>query len=330
MQRPEALNALTYEMCLAIEGALDAWRVLDTVRVVVIDAAGDRAFCAGGDIAEMYRTGMAGDFAYGQRFWADEYRLNHKINSYAKPIVSFLQGFTMGGGVGVGCHGSHRIVGESSQIAMPECGIGLVPDVGGTLMLARAPGQCGAYVGLTGARMNAGDAIYAGFADRFVPEADWPACKSALCDSGDLACLAGVTAPEGVLKAQQNQIDGHFSGKRLEEIDLSLRDTDSDFAEASRKALQRGAPLSQACGLEIIRRLRDPAADMQMALGLEYRFTARSMEHGDFLEGIRAQIIDKDRNPNWQFADRVVPERAVQHMLEPLADLALDFDGGTS
>ena len=131
LTRPKALNALTYEMCLAIEDALDAWREDDAVDLVVMDAEGDRAFCSGGDIAELYATGTKGDFAYGRRFWADEYRLNAKIFAYPKPVVSFLQGFTMGGGVGLGCHGSHRVVGESSQIAMPECGIGLLPDVGG-------------------------------------------------------------------------------------------------------------------------------------------------------------------------------------------------------
>jgi enoyl-CoA hydratase len=136
----------------------------------VIDAAGDKAFCAGGDIAEMYATGTAGDFDYGRRFWADEYRMNAKLFNFPKPVVTFLQGFTMGGGVGVGCHGSHRIVGDSSQIAMPECGIGLVPDVGGSLILARAPGRLGEYLGTTAARMGPGDAIHAGFADYYIPE----------------------------------------------------------------------------------------------------------------------------------------------------------------
>lgn len=130
LTRPKALNAMTYDMCLAIEAALDDWATQDAVALVIIDAEGDRAFCSGGDIAELYETGTKGDYAYYRRFWADEYRLNNKMFSYAKPIVSLLQGFTMGGGVGIGCHGSHRIVGDSSQVAMPECGIGLVPDVG--------------------------------------------------------------------------------------------------------------------------------------------------------------------------------------------------------
>ena len=174
LNRPDALNALTYAMIHDIEAALDAWRDDDEVALVVIDAAGEKAFSAGGDIAEMYRTGTAGDFAYGRTFWADEYRVNAKIAEYPKPYVAFMQGFTMGGGVGVSCHGSHRVVGESSRIAMPECGIGLIPDVGGSFLLARAPGRLGEYLGTTGTRMGPGDAIFAGFADLFIPEAAGP------------------------------------------------------------------------------------------------------------------------------------------------------------
>jgi len=141
LNRPEALNAMTYDMAHAIEHALDAWRDDPSVALVIIDALGDKAFCAGGDIQDLYAQGQRGNFAYGEQFWADEYRLNAKIFEYPKPYIAFMQGFTMGGGVGISCHGSHRIVGESSQIAMPECGIGLVPDVGGSLMLALAPGR---------------------------------------------------------------------------------------------------------------------------------------------------------------------------------------------
>ena len=139
LNRPKALNALTYGMCLEIDRALRAWADDPEVACVVIDAVGERAFCAGGDIQVMYETGTAGDYAYGRRFWADEYRMNAQIAEYPKPYIALMQGFTMGGGVGVACHGSHRIVGRSSRIAMPECAIGLVPDVGGSALLARAP-----------------------------------------------------------------------------------------------------------------------------------------------------------------------------------------------
>lgn len=328
LQRPEALNALTYEMCLAIEAALDNWAEDAAVGLVLIDGAGPRAFCAGGDIAEMYRTGMAGDFTYGQRFWADEYRMNSKIFHYAKPVVSLLHGFTMGGGVGVGCHGSHRIVGETAQIAMPECAIGLVPDVGGSLMLALAPGRLGEYLATTGARMGPGDAIYAGFADGFVPEETWAELVEGLCETGDVSQIATHAAPEGQLAKRQTEIDAHFGGELMRDIETSLAHEVSAFAQETAKALARGAPLSKACAVEIIHRLRGPSVTLQKALELEYRFTARSMEHGDFLEGIRAQIIDKDRNPQWQFANEHVPLAKVAAMLQPLPNGALDLSRG--
>ncbi len=325
LQRPEALNAMTYEMCVAIEQAFDEWAQDDAVTLVVLDAEGDRAFCSGGDIAELYETGTKGDYAYGQKFWADEYRLNHKIFQYSKPVVSFLQGFTMGGGVGLGCHGSHRIVGESSQIAMPECGIGLMPDVGGTLMLALAPGRLGEYLGTTAARMDGGDAIFAGFADHFIPQAQWPDLIATLEQTGDIARIAGAaTRPTpGPLQAAMPDIDRHFHGAALGDVFTTLRAEDSDFARDTLKKMGRNSPLSMACTIEALHRLRGPTLTLEKALDLEYRFTARAMEHGDFLEGIRAAIIDKDRNPKWQFADGAVPATAVAKMLMPLGEMAL-------
>jgi len=326
LNRPGALNALTYEMVLAIEAALDAWRDAD-VALVMIDAAGERAFCAGGDIAQMYASGLRGDYAYGRQFWRDEYRLNAKLFEYPKPVVSFLQGFTMGGGVGVGCHGSHRIVGESSQITMPECGIGLVPDVGGSLMLARAPGATGAYLGLTAFRMGAADAIYAGFADCFVPEARWDALKAALI-AGDLDKIAAMaeTPPEGTLEAQQPQITQHFSAGTLGEIAASLEASDSDFARATLKAMSRNAPMAMACGLGILDALTQQD-NIRTALELEFRYTHRAMAQGDFIEGIRAAIIDRDRQPTWAHdALSEVTEAQVRDMLAPLGADALNWE----
>nr|WP_299282206.1 3-hydroxyisobutyrate dehydrogenase [uncultured Tateyamaria sp.] len=329
LQRPQALNAMTYEMCLAIEAALDTWRTNPAVDLIVFDAEGERAFCSGGDIAELYATGTQGDYAYGQKFWADEYRLNHKIFQYPKPVVSFLQGFTMGGGVGIGCHGSHRVVGESSQIAMPECGIGLVPDVGGSLMLALAPDRLGEYLGTTGARMNGSDAIFAGFADVYVPEAGWPDLIAGLETTGDVSALdaAAITPAPGPIQNRMGDIDRHFHGRTLGDVLTTLRQDDSDFARDTLKAMGRNSPLSMACAIEILHRLRGPSLSMEKALDLEYRFTARAMEHGDFLEGIRAAIIDKDRSPKWQFADMLVPTSAVSKMLMPLKEMALKLGG---
>ncbi|HPE26933.1 enoyl-CoA hydratase/isomerase family protein [Albidovulum sp.] len=328
LSRPKALNALTYAMCRQIDAALIGWAGDPDVALVLIDAEGDRAFCAGGDIAEMYATGTAGDFDYGRRFWADEYRMNARLAEYPKPVASFLQGFTMGGGVGVGCHGSHRIVGESAQVAMPECGIGLVPDVGGSFILATAPGRLGEYLGTTGARMGAADAILAGFADHFVPEAAWDDLKARLIETGDAGAVAARDAPppEGVLAALRPRIDRLFAGDTLADIARALAEDGSDFATGALKALGRAAPLSAACTIEMIRRLRG-GATIRRALDMEYRFTFRAMEHADFIEGIRAAIIDKDRNPHWRHAGPdAVRTEDIDRMLNPLGADALSFE----
>ncbi len=329
LTRPQALNALSYEMCMAIDTALRLWRDDEQVALVVIDAEGDKAFCAGGDIAELYETGTRGDFDYGRRFWRDEYRMNAMIAAYPKPVVSFLQGFTMGGGVGLGCHGSHRVVEDSSRIAMPECGIGLVPDVGGSYLLARAPGRLGIYLGIAAARMDAGDAIHAGFADHFIPRDIWGDLIQSLAASGDVAHVVrhAKTAPQGSMVPHLGAIDRLFSAVTLSGIQADLRAHNSDFARGALRAMERNAPLSMACAIEIITRLRaDAPLAVQTALELEYRFTFRAMEHGDILEGIRAAIIDKDRQPDWQFAGRDVPSPTIDKMLAPLGADTLTFE----
>ncbi|MCI2398821.1 enoyl-CoA hydratase/isomerase family protein [Aliiroseovarius subalbicans] len=324
LTRPKALNAVTYDMCLAIEVALDAWRDDDDVTLVILDAEGDKAFSAGGDIADLYATGKAGDFGFGQTFWRDEYRMNAKIHEYAKPIVSFLQGFTMGGGMGVGCHGSHRIVGESSQIAMPEVGIGLVPDVGGSMILANAPGHLGAYAGTTGARMNAGDAIEIGFADMFISQANWPEMIAKLVETGNIKILRAEPAPNGVIHADKAEIDQLFDVTTLPDLLSNLRRSDSEFSQKTLKTILRNSPLSVGFTLEMLARLKG-VTDIRTALDLEYRFTFRAMEHGDFIEGIRAAIIDKDRSPNWKHDADSLPQQAIDTMLAPLGDNALTF-----
>lgn len=326
LTRPKAMNALSYQMCLDIEAALDAWRHDDAVKMLLIDAEGDRAFCAGGDIAELYASGTRGDYQYGRKFWRDEYRMNAKIFEYPKPIVSLLHGFIMGGGVGVGCHGSHRIVGETCQIAMPECGIGLVPDVGGTLILALAPGHLGEYIGTTGARLGPEDAITAGFADYFVPEANWPALIERLAQTGDIALIEATATPPptGVLAAQTDEIERHFTGKNLDEILQSLQSGDSEFTRNTLKIMNRNSPLSMACTIEIAHQLRGNT-DIRNALEMEYRYTYRSMEHSDFLEGVRAAIIDKDRKPKWKHSLDDNIDADVTNMLLPLGAEALNF-----
>ncbi len=326
LNRPEALNALTYDMAMALADQLRAWATDDTVRVVIIDAAGDKAFCAGGDIADLYATGRAGDFAFGQKFWRDEYRLNDQINRYTKPIVTFMQGFTMGGGVGVGCHASHRIVGETSQIAMPECGIGLVPDVGGSLILANAPGSLGAYLGLTATRMEAGNAIYCGFADHFIPQDLWNEAKAKLSASGDMTDLTAfyTTAPHATLADDRATLDPLFETQDLGTLASRLSSDPSALAQKALKAVSRNSPLAMAVTLKMLDKIK--GTDLRTALAQEYRFTARAMEHGDFLEGIRAAIIDKDRAPKWGQSMDTVDEDHIQLMLSDLGDIELSFE----
>ena len=217
LNSPRNLNSLSMDMICLLKPQLQRWADDDSVCAVWLEAEGDKAFCAGGDIAELYDTGTKGDFAYGRKCWADEYRMNAKLFEFPKPVVSFMQGFTMGGGVGVGCHGSHRVVGTTSQIAMPECGIGLVPDVGGSLILARAPGRLGEYLGLTGARMGPADVLHAGFADYFIDEAQWHELIATLEENGDPFILdkaATQPAPDPPAEAQA-EIDHLFAGESL-------------------------------------------------------------------------------------------------------------------
>ncbi len=328
LNRPKALNALTWDMCLAIEKALDDWRADDDVALILIDGAGDRAFCSGGDIAEMYATGKRSDLDYGRRFWRDEYRLNAKTFNYPKPIVTFLHGFTMGGGVGVGCHASHRIVCETSQIAMPECTIGLVPDVGGSLILARAPGHSGEYLGLTGDRMDAGDAIYAGFADHFVAHNLWNDLRGRLAKGGDPSIILEVATapPKARLIDWQSEIDTVFAGDNLHDIYEAMRTKAGPAIEQARKLMDRNAPLAMAVGAQIIKAAR-LGGSIESALDREFRYTYRCVAQGDFIEGIRAAIIDRDRNPAWQHQSwRDVSEKDVLQMTAPLGDQALQWE----
>lgn len=300
LSRPQALNAMTYEMCMSIGKALDAWKNDDAVSIVVIDAEGSKSFCAGGDIADLYKTGKAGDYAYGQKFWADEYRINAKIKNYPKPYVAIMDGIVMGGGVGISAHGSHRIVTENTMFAMPECGIGLVPDVGGNYFLSRAQGSIGEYLGATGARLKASDCIYAGIADYYVPDEDLESLTQKLETIGNPSVIETFSREciPGELALNQKTIDTHFSKSSAVEIINSLENDGDQWEANAAKLMRRNCPLSVACAIEIVREARS-AETIEDILKLEYRYTHRAMSHGDFIEGIRAQIIDKDRKPKW-------------------------------
>lgn len=326
LNRAKALNALTYEMCLEIEATLDCWEADPKITIIILDGAGDRAFCSGGDITVMYETAKAGNFEYGRKFWTDEYRLNAKLATSAKPIVSFLHGFTMGGGVGLGCHVSHRVVCENSQIAMPECNIGLIPDVGGSLLLARSPGRFGEYLGTTTTRMGPSDAIFAGFADYYIPYDQWPNVIKTLCDNGTTEVLTQAIVDPGPapLLSIKSEVNEFFSGEYFSDIVINLQQTEENFALETLKKLEKPSPLAMAATIEMIHRVR-VLNEIVPALEMEYRFTHRSAEKGDFIEGIRALVIDKDKSPKWQHALTDPLLSAASAMLRPLGPLSLDL-----
>jgi enoyl-CoA hydratase len=319
LARPDALNALTHPMALEIHAALDEWRADPAVRLVILDGEGERAFCAGGDIREVYETARNGDFAAARRFWFDEYRMNAAIARYPKPIVALMHGFVMGGGVGLGGHASHRVVGESARVAMPECAIGLIPDVGGSFLLARAPGRLGEYLGLTGHRMGPADAIHAGFADRLVPEAAWGELTARLVEEGDPEPVAAFASPaeEAELPGLRERIDAAFAAEHLPAL---LRALEGDaWGREVIETLRGRSPLSMAATLVLVRAARQDRS-IEGALTREYRFTFRSHAEGELLEGIRAAVIDRDRRPRWRDPIDGVHPHDVAHMLAPLGD----------
>ena len=303
LNRPQALNALTYDQIISIEHALDIWTNDSDVKFVLLDGAGDRAFCAGGDILAMYENrNDGGEFA--SRFWRDEYRLNAKIGRYCKPIVSVMDGIVMGGGIGLGAHASHRVVTEHSSLAMPETGIGLVPDVGGTWLLANAPGRLGEYLGLLGERMAAADAIYAGFADTFVRRTDLPPLVRALTDpQGEALSVTlanhATAPPAAVLAPRQDDVDTLCSKPTLEDILNGLHAHSENWAQSAAQSASTRSPLSMKLALAAIRAARQ-LGSLEDVLNLEFRLTTRLFVHGEFIEGIRALLIDKDKAPRWQ------------------------------
>jgi enoyl-CoA hydratase len=301
LTRPQALNAVNQPIVDGMTEALLGWEDDPGISVVLVDAEGEKAFSAGGDLAFVYRHGKAGDIETPNRFWRDEYRLNALIDRYPKPYVAIMDGIVMGGGVGISAHGSHRIVTDNSMIAMPECAVGLVTDVGGSWLLKKAPGLMGEYLGLTGTRMKGEDAIHAGFADLYVHRQRLDDLKAALVESGDISALERFSEapPPSMLAAQQQNIDRIFSGETVAEILERLRAEDSEWARKSLDLIEKGSPLSALMILSVIR----GATSMETALTNEYRFVSRVLEHGDFLEGIRAIVIDKDRKPVWRHPD---------------------------
>ena len=325
LNRAKAINAVTLEMIRDIEKALDAFETDPDVVVILLEGAGERGLCAGGDIRALWESSkVRGDL--GKILWREEYILNARIAKFPKPYVAFMDGIVMGGGVGLSAHGSHRVVTEKTKLAMPEVGLGFFPDVGGTWLLSRAPGEIGTYFGLTGQTMNGPDAIYAGFADAVVPSDKLPALREVLTkvrpgtSSAEVKTLidrfaTGATA--GPVAAMQPQIDGWFARDRMEDIVAALQRDGSELAQATLKTLGEKSPRGMVVTLKLLRLAR-ASSSLEECLVREYRAALEVFASDDFREGVRAAVIDKDRSPKWSPSriEDVTPEMVAPYFAE--------------
>jgi enoyl-CoA hydratase len=331
LNRPKALNAVTLDMAVTMTALFASWASDPAVGAVLLDGSGDRAFCAGGDIRALYDAAKSGG-DLPEKFWATEYRLNVLIARYRKPVIAVMDGLVMGGGVGLSAHAAHRVVTERSAVAMPEVAIGFFPDVGASFPLARAPGEVGTYLALTGERIGAADAIYCGLADIHIAaarQAELPAaladCRTAQDVRARLGELASTPAP-GVLAAARSWIDRCYDGNHIEGMVERLSASTVDGAPAALAAMRKASPTSLKITL---RNLRAAAAfkRVEECFQQDYRIALACVAGHDFIEGIRATIVDKDRNPAWRpekLAD-VTPEIVERHF-RSVGALELKFD----
>jgi enoyl-CoA hydratase/carnithine racemase len=306
LNRPKAINAVTLEMFHDIDKALDVFEADPDVAVIVLEGAGERGLCAGGDIRALWESSkVKGDL--GKILWRDEYILNARIKKFPKPYVAFMDGIVMGGGVGLSAHASHRVVTDKTKLAMPEVGLGFFPDVGGTWLLSHSPGEIGTYFGLTGQTMNGPDAIHAGFADAVVPSGKLADLREALTKvragitSAEVkALIAGFATGEtaGPVAASQDKIDRWFAHDRMEDIIAALHRDGSELAQATLKTLNEKSPRGMVVTLKLLRLAR-AASSLEECLVREYRAALEVFASDDFREGVRAAVIDKDRNPRW-------------------------------
>ncbi|SDP16054.1 enoyl-CoA hydratase [Arthrobacter sp. ok909] len=323
LNRPKAVNALTAGMAAAMLDQLTVWADDDAVAAVLVRGAGDRGLCAGGDIVAIYRDMLDGGDATAD-FWAVEYRLNLLISEYPKPYVAFMDGLVLGGGVGISAHGSVRIVTERTRSGMPETTIGFVPDVGGTLLLSRAPGEAGTHAALTGAHLSGADALFLGLADHFVPSARLPELAAALETEPADAVVArfAESAPQSVLAGQREWIDACYSSDDAGEIVRRLRTIGGEAAAEAADTITAKSPTAVKVALASLRRVR--GLTLAEALEQEYRVGLRFLAGPDFREGIRAQVVDKDRTPHWQPATLAdVTNDNVESYFAPLGDREL-------
>ncbi|MGY0574433.1 enoyl-CoA hydratase/isomerase family protein [Bradyrhizobium sp. RDM12] len=329
LNRPKAINAMTLEMSEGIDAALDRFEIDPEVAVIILEGSGERGLCAGGDIRGLWESSREGG-DLGPRFWRQEYVMNARIAKYPKPYVAFMDGLVMGGGVGLSGHASHRVVTDRTRLAMPEVGLGFFPDVGGTWLLSRSPGEIGTYFGLTGQTMNGPDAIHAKFADAVVPAAKWPELRQALTGvrqgvtAADVSKLingfaTGDTA--GPVAAKEPVIDALFGFDRMEDIVAALKRDGSEFALATLKTLNEKSPRGMVVTLKLLRLARS-ASSLEECLVREYRAALEVFRSDDFREGVRAAVIDKDRNPSWSppRIEDVTPQMLAPYLAEIGAD----------
>lgn len=312
LNRPKALNALTQIMAVALDTQLKAWQADDSVHAVAIKGAaredGRVPFCSGGDIRFLHQQQNDPERQFAITFYEQEYRLNTLVFRFPKPYVALIDGVVMGGGVGISFHGSHRVMSEHALFAMPETGIGLFPDVGATYFLPRCPGRMGLYMGLSGARIGVADALYLGLATHHVPSARMAAFESALA-AADLSGAAGsaietvltefsADSGDAALAARQEEVDRCFAGDSVAAILANLAEEGTEWAEETRATLLEKSPTSLKITYRQLTQYSD--LDFEAAMKIEYRMAIRCNFSHEFYEGIRAQIIDKDRQPKWR------------------------------
>jgi enoyl-CoA hydratase len=331
LNRPQALNAITLDMVATMTANLRDWAQDAAVGAVLIDGAGERAFCAGGDIRALYDGAKSGD-SLPARFWASEYRLDVLIARYPKPVIAVMDGLVMGGGVGLSAHAAYRVVTERATIAMPEVGIGYFPDVGVSFLLARAPCELGTYVALTGSRLNAQDAVFCGLANSPMPASRLNEIPALLADCRDtkevwpaLGTL-GASPSRGKLVKARDWIERCFGRETVEEIVDALSSCDADGAAEALDAMGKASPTSLKITLRNLRTARS-FTRVEESFQQDYRMSLACIAGHDFIEGIRAQIVDKDRKPAWrpdQLAD-VTPDIVERHF-KSVGELELNFE----
>ncbi len=322
LNRPNALHALNTAMCEGVLEALEAWRDDDAVRVVTIDHApspdgdpkGARGFCAGGDIRMLAESG-AKDGAEARAFFHTEYRMNHRLFTYAKDIVAFMEGITMGGGVGISQPCRYRVATGNTRLAMPETRIGLFPDVGGGWYLSRLPGRIGQYLALTGHRLDGAECLALGLATHYLPAERLPEAKARIAE-GPQAVLdsLALAAPEAAILARRAEIDRLFASDRLEDIFAALAADDSDFARETLAILKTKSPQTMKVSLKLLldgKTMPSFADEMRQ----EYAVGSRVVQRHDFLEGVRAVIVDKDNAPKW---NPPTPEGVSDHLIDQI------------